>query len=65
MKLLVLPVSSIVRALWPSIGISIMTQAHKLAGTSGCSTDVDALFVFNAYLNVWGSGSAFIEAICV
>ena len=64
-KLLVLPISSIVRALWPSINVSIMTQACELAGTSGRSVDVGAVFAFSAYLKAQGSRSAFIAAILV
>ena len=63
-KLLVLPVSSIIRALWLSISVSTMTQAHESAGTRGHSADVDAVFAFNTYLNARGSGSVSIAAIC-
>ena len=37
--------SGVVRALWPSINVSIMTQACELAGTSGRSVNVGAVFV--------------------
>ena len=65
MKLLVLPVSSIVRALWPLISVSTMTQARESAGTRGRSADVDAAFALNAYLNARGSDSVSIAAILV
>ena len=61
-KLLVLPVSSIVRALWPSINVSIMTQACELAGTSDRSVNVGAVFAFSMYLKARGGRSAFIAA---
>ena len=65
MKLLVLPMLSIDRTLWPSISASIMIQAHELAGTSGHNADVNTLFAFSAYLKVWDSCSTSIVAIHV